>query len=205
MSFSFLLRPAAISAALLSAVLIASCSPSTSEPQSAAASETTPASPAQSAGPNSVDEVVSAFKTALETKDYTAMLSLSMPDAVIAQIKQDAGLTTATTKQLRDQFAAAAAQTFQQATLLDVTIDAANAQVQTSGTGRQYALVPSSTLMEIQGERARSTNNYLAISEKGRWYLLNPSNAQVITVIKTVFPDLAEVALTEPHMEVISQ
>jgi hypothetical protein len=51
----------------------------------------------------------------------------------------------------------------------------------------------------------RSTNNYLALDDGGRWFLINPSNASSIQSIRAAYPDLADVALTEPNMEVITQ
>ena len=59
--------------------------------------------------------------------------------------------------------------------------------------------------MEIQATKVRSTNNYLALDDGGRWFLINPSNAGAIQAIKATYPDLADVALTEPNMEMVSQ
>jgi hypothetical protein len=190
---------------LTSGLALAACSPEAAKPKAPVAAPPPAATYGAVYGAAGMKEVVAEFKTAMEAKDFRAMMSLSVPPALLEQIKKQAGVPPNTNASLlRGQIETGLKQAMEQAKILDLSIDDSKSEILTTPTGRKYAMVPSFVVMEIQGKKVRSTNNYLALDDGGRWFLINPSNASSIQSIKTAYPDLVDVALTEPNMEMIS-
>jgi hypothetical protein len=190
-----LLRSLALSAALVSGGAVAACTPET------------PAAPAVSTDPSAaaLDKMVADFTAAWDASDYAKMVELSIPQTLLDQIMLQSGIDpTEGADPLRKEILAIMERTLAQATIIETSINPAGADIQTSSTGRKHAFVPATVVMEVQGTRLRSVSNYLALTEGERWYLVNPSSAAAIAAIKAAFPDLADLPLSEPQIEVIS-
>jgi hypothetical protein len=188
-----------LTVALLSTLLgVASCAPVTPNAQQEATDTT--------AGAASFTEVVTDYKTAIGGKDYGRMVALVLSPAMLDQlvVQFDPGKTLSR-KKVEEQVRAILKKTMAAGNLLQFAVDASKSEIQTSPTGRHYALVPASVVVEGQGARARGISNYLAVEDGGRWYLLSPSNPKTIQTIKSAYPDLADVALSVPSIEMISQ
>jgi hypothetical protein len=197
-----ILRPVA----LIAALALAACSPEAAKPNASAAASAPAATYGTVHGASGLKEVVAEFKTAMEAMDFRAMTSLSMPPALLEQIKKQNNIPPTTNASvLRRQIEAGLKQAADEVKFLEFSIDDSKSEFLTTPTGRKYALTPSSVIMEVQGTKMRSSNNYLALEDGGRWFLVNPSNASSIASIKAAYPDLADVALTEPNVEVVSQ
>lgn len=162
--------------------------------------------PAQSAAHQSVTKVVADFNAAWTAQDYPTMLSLSLPPQILDQIMVQYGVTPGdgNREQLADEIKSMMAMALSQAKVIETKMDAADAKVETSPTGRSYALVPSVVEIEAAGQRIRSTGQYLAFEDAGRWYLMDASGADALAALKVAFPDLADVPMAPSKMETVS-
>jgi len=151
-------------------------------------------------------ETVEKYLAAIKAKDADTTISLTFPPALFDQLAAQAGIHTESEKaEILEQLKAGTDEMLKQGAIVDLSINLADAETATSSTGRKYALLPGAAVLDIQGKRVKATNKYLAVTDSGRWYLIDPSSAGTIRSIKSAFPDLADVPLTEPTMEVISQ
>ncbi len=153
-----------------------------------------------------VVKVVADFKTAWESQNYDAMIDLSMPQPLLDQIIKQAGAPPDTSpEELSREIKKMMAGVLAQAKIIELSIDADSASIMTSPTGRKHALVPSVTIVDVQGTRIRSTNSYLAFTDNDRWFLTDSSSPESFEMLKVAFPDLSGLTIPEPKMEVISQ
>ena len=85
----------------------------------------------------------------------------------------------------------------------DYTMDLSNLKLESSPTGRTYALAPTVVDMKLGDMKMRSKGVTLAMMDEGQWYLLNPSDEATIGLIKETFPDLAAVTIKPNPIEVV--
>ena len=86
----------------------------------------------------------------------------------------------------------------------EASYDLDNLSIETTSSGLSYAIVPTDTAFSFAGSSTTSTGSTVAVFDDGKWYLLNPQDAETIGWIKTAYPSLADVAL-EPVLMEISQ
>ena len=195
MKLNSVLRCLALSAAVMSAAAVSACTPDAPKPAATA-----------DQGAAALNKMVADFTAAWEAADYAKMVELSIPQRLLDQIMTQSGIDpTEGADPLRKEILAIMERTLAQASIVETSIDASGAEIKTSPTGRKHAFVPATVVMDIQGTRLRSASNYLALTEGERWYLVNPSSPDAIAAIKAAFPDLADLPLSEPKIEVIPQ
>ncbi len=80
-------------------------------------------------------------------------------------------------------------------TFVDYRMDlAAAAPTLTPDGSRTYLLIPTTTLMDVQGVgRIRSRNNTLALKDEGEWYLIRVDDAAQVVLIRELWPEFAGV------------
>lgn len=61
---------------------------------------------------------------------------------------------------------------------------------------REYALIPTSSVMETMGQKLKATGDTLAMQDAGQWYLLRVEEPAQIELLRSVYPDMADVELT---------
>ena len=162
--------------------------------------------PAASAAHQGVTKVVADFNAAWTAQDYATMLSLSLPPQVLDQIMVQYGVTPGdeNREQMVAEIKSVMATALSQAKVIETKMDAAVAKVETSPTGRSYALVPSVVEIEAGGQRIRSTGQYLAFEEGGRWYLMDASGADALAALKAAYPDLADLKPGQSKIEMVT-
>ena len=152
-----------------------------------------------------VDKLVAEFSAAWTAQDYDKMLALSMPEPLLDEIMRQFGVDAAENRdKVAGEIKALMQQALSQAKVVRAEMDAKAAKIETTSTGRKYAVVPSVVEVDVSGTRAKATGSYLAVEDGGRWYLLDPSSDDTIATIKKVFPDLADVKLTPSKMEIVT-
>ena len=152
-----------------------------------------------------VDKLVAEFSAAWTAQDYDKMLALSMPEPLLDEIMRQFGVDAAENRdKVAGEIKALMQQALSQAKVVRAEMDAKAAKIETTSTGRKYAVVPSVVEVDVSGTRAKATGSYLAFEDGGRWYLLDPSSDDTIATIKKVFPDLADVKLTPSKMEIVT-
>lgn len=79
---------------------------------------------------------------------------------------------------------------------------AATLPVLTPDGSRTYLLIPTTTVMEIQGAgRVRSRNGTLALKDGGEWYLIRVDEAAQVALIRELWPEFAAVDFPAGTME----
>jgi hypothetical protein len=152
-----------------------------------------------------VDKLVADFSAAWTAQDYDKMLALSMPEPLLDEIMNQFGVDAAENRdKVAGEIKALMQQALSQAKVVRAEMDAKAAKIETTSTGRKYAVVPSVVEVDVSGTHAKATGSYLAFEDGGRWYLLDPSSDDTIATIKKVFPDLADVKLTPSKMEIVT-
>lgn len=64
----------------------------------------------------------------------------------------------------------------------------------TPGVGRRYALIPTETVVTVEGAGGmRSHNQTLAVEEQGKWYLIRIDDQGTIDMLRAVYPDFATI------------
>ncbi len=61
---------------------------------------------------------------------------------------------------------------------------------------REYALIPTSSVMESMGQKLKTTGDTLAMQDEGEWYLLRVEEPAQIELLRSVYPDMADVEIT---------
>ncbi len=74
-------------------------------------------------------------------------------------------------------------------------MDFASATIATTSDGsRTYALIPTETIMAVEGAgKFRATSQTLAMDEDGEWYLVRVDDPNQSNLIKQVYPEFADV------------
>ena len=70
--------------------------------------------------------------------------------------------------------------------------DIENAKVGRTETGRNYAIIPTTVAMEVNGQVVETKAKSMAFEDENKWYIIN-FDKDFIFFIKGVYPDLAEV------------
>ena len=70
--------------------------------------------------------------------------------------------------------------------------DIENAKVGRTETGRNYAIIPTTVAMEVNGQVVETKGKSMAFEDENKWYIIN-FDKDFIFFIKGVYPDLAEV------------
>ncbi len=66
---------------------------------------------------------------------------------------------------------------------------------------REYALIPTTSVMETMGQKMKTTGDTLAMQDDGEWYLLRIEDPSQIQMLHTVYPDMADVEIAPGKIE----
>jgi len=91
----------------------------------------------------------------------------------------------------------------QSVSLVSYNMDmAAATPIRTPDDARTYLLIPTMTVMEVNGQRVKSTTSTLALEDEGEWYLIRVDDANQVALIRELWPEFAAVEFpvgtTEP-------
>lgn len=140
-----------------------------------------------------VQAAVDRYAAVFAAGDYGALVDLTMSPALMGHFQRTFGATEA---QIRDGVTDVMSQVMSGGvTLIEHRMDVAGAVAAVTPDGsRAYLLIPTTTLMDIQGVgRVRSRNHTLAIEDGGRWYLLRIDDAQQVALLRGAYPEFAGV------------
>ena len=145
-------------------------------------------------------EAVQSFDAAMKSNDFGAVIDASISPKLLAAMAE-------TYKVPADQLKTLVIQQMQQA-MQTVKIDSygmdvASADYQEAKDGTPYALVPSEVILDVGGNKTRSSGSTLAIIDDGKWYLLNVGQKEQVAMLTTVYTSLADVTFPEAKMEAV--
>ncbi len=79
--------------------------------------------------------------------------------------------------------------------LEDASYDMAQAKTGATEAGRDYAVVPTRTIVNAKGTRVEATSPMLALKEDGQWYVIRLDAPDQFAALQAVYPDLAGVEI----------
>ena len=132
----------------------------------------------------------------LSDNDYEAVFSTMSP-ALLAKMAEPTGMTPEAFQNLMAEQMKAA---MSQVEIKSVSYDLDGMTTGTSETGRDYAVVSTTTEMSMSGANMKAVSPALAFEDDGKWYLLQVQSPDQSQLLAEVYPDLAEVELPAPEM-----
>ncbi|MDO5706593.1 MAG: hypothetical protein Q4G49_16205 [Paracoccus sp. (in: a-proteobacteria)] len=132
----------------------------------------------------------------IKAGNMASMLDVTPPPIFEAMAKQ-VGLSP---QQLKDITTAQAAQMMDQVTIEDASYDLNAAEKSVSSTGRDYALIPTRTVMKMGDDRIEATGTTLALEDAGTWYLMRLDTPDHLAMVGQIYPDLAGLTMPQPGM-----
>lgn len=146
-------------------------------------------------------------KTAIKTKfdgllsdlashNYQGVFKIMPPKLLQAMAAQSGGDVEAMLAAVSKQMQAAIGKV----KIEETSYDLDNAEVGESPDGRDYALISTRTVVNIDGQRLQGVSPTLAIKDDGQWYLVRLESPQHVAIIQKVYPDLTELEIPESEM-----
>ena len=128
---------------------------------------------------------------AIAADDMEKLFRISTPDPMMDAMLEAGGATTAEQKAaMREQMEALILPMFESIDITAHDVDTDNINFVTTASGAEIAYVPMSMTMNMGGMEIGTTGQYIGIQREGEWFLLTPSDAQSIAMMKAAFPEL---------------
>lgn len=132
----------------------------------------------------------------IKSNDYEQVFSVT-PPSILKQMAEPTGMDVAAFQAIAvEQMKAAMAQV----KINDVTYDLDGMQTATTDSDRDYAIVSTTTVMEIGGAAVKAKGPALAFEDDGKWYGLQIQSPDQAALLAKVYPDLADVDLPAPEL-----
>lgn len=148
-------------------------------------------------------KLIADYDAAFAEKDYSEIIDLSMPQALMSTIAMSEGMPADTAiDDVRSEMISVFESTFTIITSMDYEWDVTAAQINHTEAGREYALIPTSINIEMPGNSIGSTGDMIAIVDGERWYILSPSDNETLGYIEEAYPDLKSLKLKPMTMDV---
>lgn len=140
------------------------------------------------------------FVEAIEQNDIEEIVTV-MPPRFLGFVAQKAGLSV---DEMRPILIGAMSEVMADATFENVKIELDKAEPLTSKTGRNYAFVPSSFTISMQGQRVLREASILALEDEGKWYLFSINQTSEVLILKEVYPDMTDVTFPTGKTSVVN-
>lgn len=142
-----------------------------------------------------ITETFDTLLSDLDTGNYEGVFDV-MPPAFLENLAQQSGMTA---DQLKEAGIQQMEQSMGQVEIEEASYDMAAAETGTSDTGRDYAMIPTTTVMKVGEQRMEATGGTLALEDGDQWYLVRLETPAHMQLVGQVYPDLAN--LTAPPSE----
>jgi hypothetical protein len=149
----------------------------------------------------SLAATVDAFDSAMRSNDLAAVVE-TIPPRVLEHIAAGAGVGV---DELRGLLIKQMGEVLAQATIDSFEMDLAKADHRELEDGIPYALVPTETVMTIDGSKTAMRSHTLALLDEGIWYLVRVSDAKQLEILRQVYPEYVGVEFPRGSMEALSQ
>lgn len=140
---------------------------------------------------------VSHFEAALKGNDFDTV-GETIPPKILESIAAGAGVSVAT---LRGALKTQMQMTLASVKLVEFDMDTGTARFEQTTDGTPYALIPTRTLMETDGQKIEAKSYTLALIDDGNWYLLRVTDQQQVAILRKVYPSFASVQFPEGSVE----
>jgi hypothetical protein len=149
----------------------------------------------------SLAATVDAFDAAMKSNDLTAVIG-TIPPRVLEHIASGAGVGV---DELRGLLIKQMEEVLAQATIDSFGMDLAKAEHRELADGTPFALIPTETVMTIDGSKTAMRSHTLALLDEGAWYLVRVSDAKQLEILRRVYPEYVGVEFPRGSMEALSQ
>lgn len=140
---------------------------------------------------------IARFEAALKDDDFDTV-GKTVPPKILESIASGAGVSVETLRSaLKTQMQMALASV----KLIEFGMDMGAARFEQTPDGTPYALIPTRTLMETDGQKIEAKSHTLALIDGGEWYLLRVTDQQQVTILRKVYPAFATVQFPEGSVQ----
>ncbi len=146
-------------------------------------------------------EQIAEYDEAMFAGDYAKTVRLGMPPHLLAVLAESEGIPADKANELLPALEREIETVMSRVTITKYEMDKEDVPVLTTNTGREYALIPTRMEMKIESQNIHSTGHTLALVDEGRWFLLNPADAESVALFKTAFPDLEPITIPVNKIE----
>ena len=149
----------------------------------------------------SLAATVGVFDAAMRSNDLGAVVE-TIPPRVLEHIAAGAGVGV---DELRGLLIKQMGEILAQATIDSFGMDLAKAEHRELEDGTPFALIPTETVMTIDGSKTAMRSHTLALLDEGNWYLVRVSDAKQLEILRQVYPEYVGVEFPRGSMEALSQ
>ncbi len=145
-----------------------------------------------------LEAVVKKFKTDFDSGNYQGVID-AVPPKVIATIAKNAGAPEA---ELKKFLVEQTTQMMQQVKVVSFAMDLDGVKIEKTSSGRHYALIPTSTIMEVPGAgKLKAENTTVGLVDDGKWYLARVESDQQQGMLINAFPDFKTIDIPSGTMD----
>lgn len=144
-----------------------------------------------------IESAVNDFGAAMNDGDHAAVAD-AIPPKILAHIADSAGVSTeAVIAALMAEMEKLSAQDV----LEDYAIDSDNLTVGLLEDDTPYALLPTRTIVSVDGQRVQVSSQTLALQDGDDWYLVRVSDPQQVAILRDVYPGFSEIEFPPASIE----
>lgn len=147
---------------------------------------------------DSLRQQIERFNSALNGQDFETV-GKTVPPKIFESIARDAGVTV---EQLRSALTTQMQMALAAVKITEFTMDKQAIRLEQTPDGTPYALIPTKTVMETNGQTIEANSHTLALMDGTDWYLLRVSDQQQVTILRKVYPSFATVEFPDDSMQV---
>lgn len=142
---------------------------------------------------------VDGFVAAMDAQDHD-VIAQTVPPRMIAHLADRAGVEV---EAVRTALIAEMRELSGQAVIVEYRIDPDRMAVGRLDDGLPYALLPTETVVQVDGRKVRVSSQSLALQDAGEWFLVRVSDPQQVTLLHTVYPGFAEMEFAPSTTELL--
>jgi hypothetical protein len=145
---------------------------------------------------------IAGFDTAMRTSDMSGVLGV-LPPKVLEHLATKNGISTADLITSAQQQIDEALKTIR---IESFGMNLDDADVITLPNGTTYAMIPTETVMNLgESGKFKSSTMTLGLLDGETWYLMAVDDVEQATIVREVYPGLAEVEFPKGSMEPVTE
>ena len=127
----------------------------------------------------------------LKSDKYEEIFAV-MPPAMLAKMAEPTGMDPAAFQAFAAEQTKAA---MQQVNISEISYDLDGMKTATTDADRDYAIVSTTTVMEVGGAKVKAVGPALAFEDQDKWYVLQIQSPDQAAILEEIYPDLAGIEL----------
>lgn len=148
-----------------------------------------------------LDQRIDTFEASFERKDLSGVFSV-IPPKIVAVMSEQFGMEP---DQLRTAMAQAMEQAMASVTIVAYSMEPENADQAVTASGRPYLLIPTSTVMQVEGNKIQANSKTLAFADDGVWYLVRIDDAQQVQFLTAAYPEFKGVDFPSGSVKMLEE